>query len=83
MVAAIVPFMASGLVTVQQFAIGMAVVIILDALLVRPVLLPAAVALLGRWSWWPTSRSAPAVDRQSTRRMPAAPAANVPRHAGP
>jgi len=83
MVAAIVPFVAGGLVTVQQFAIGMAVAIILDALVVRPVLLPAAVALLGRWSWWPTSRSAPAVGRPGAQRRPAVPrASTVPRHVG-
>jgi hypothetical protein len=30
-----------------------------DALIVRPVLLPAAASLLGRWSWWPLSRQSP------------------------
>ena len=33
--------------TVQVFGVGVAIAILLDALIVRPVLLPAAVALLG------------------------------------
>jgi putative drug exporter of the RND superfamily len=32
--------------------------VLLDALIVRPVLLPAAVEILGRAGWWP-SRNAP------------------------
>ena len=41
-------------------AITLAVAVALDALIVRPVLLPAATALLGRRSWWPTHVGAPA-----------------------
>jgi RND superfamily putative drug exporter len=32
--------------------IGLAAAILLDATLVRAVLLPAAMTLLGRWNWW-------------------------------
>ena len=42
MVAAIVPFAMSELVVVRQLGVAVAVAIILDALIVRPVLLPAA-----------------------------------------
>jgi RND superfamily putative drug exporter len=59
MLAAIIPFAAVDLMTVQVFGVGVAIAILLDALIVRPVLLPAAIALLGRWSWWPLSRQAP------------------------
>ncbi len=54
MVAAILPFAASGLVVARQVGVGVAVAIIIDALIVRPVLLPAAAELLGRRGWWPT-----------------------------
>ena len=54
MVAAIVPFAMSELFSRAQLAVGLAIAILLDALIVRPVLLPAAVELLGRWRWWPT-----------------------------
>lgn len=55
MIAAAVPFMFSGLGNVRQFGVGLAIAVALDALVVRPVLLPAAVHLLGRRSWWPTA----------------------------
>jgi RND superfamily putative drug exporter len=32
--------------------VGLAAAILLDATLVRAVLLPAAMTLLGRWNWW-------------------------------
>jgi putative drug exporter of the RND superfamily len=66
MIAAIVPFAMADLMSVQVFGVGAAIAIVLDALIVRPVLLPAAASLLGRWSWWPLSRQAP--PPASTRR---------------
>jgi RND superfamily putative drug exporter len=59
MVAAAVPFAFSSLSSVRQFGIGLAVVVVLDALIVRPVLLPASAELLGRLGWWPTGRNLP------------------------
>ena len=53
MVAAIVPFTMSGLFNLR-LTVGLAIAILLDALVVRPVLLPAAIQLLGRRAWWPT-----------------------------
>jgi len=54
MVAATIPFATSGLLTVREVGVGIAVAVALDAFLVRPVLLPAAVEVLGRLAWWPT-----------------------------
>jgi RND superfamily putative drug exporter len=34
------------------FATGLGVGILLDATLIRALLLPALVAILGRWNWW-------------------------------
>jgi putative drug exporter of the RND superfamily len=65
MVAAALPFAFSNIINVRQFGVGLAIAATLDALVVRPVLLPAAVHLLGRWSWWPT---APAGMRPSAPR---------------
>lgn len=55
MVAALFGFATTELINVRQFGIGVAVAILLDVLLVRPVLLPAAEAVLGRYGWWPTA----------------------------
>ena len=43
----------------RELGVAMAVALLLDAFIVRPVLLPAAVEVLGRGSWWPTSRHVP------------------------
>jgi RND superfamily putative drug exporter len=58
MLAAVIPFAMSDLFNLT-LTIGLAIAILIDALIVRPVLLPAAVEVLGRRAWWPTSRSAP------------------------
>ena len=68
MIAAIVPFATSELIIVRQLGVGVAVAVLLDALIVRPVLLPAAVELLGRRSWWPTQAAAPPRRRRPRRR---------------
>lgn len=38
----------------HQLGIGIAVGILLDTFLVRTLLVPSVVALLGRWNWWPS-----------------------------
>jgi RND superfamily putative drug exporter len=44
-----------GVFILSSIAIG----ILMDAFIVRTLLVPAAVALLGRWNWWPSSHGAP------------------------
>ena len=39
-------------VDVKQFGIGLAAGIIFDATVIRGLLVPALVSLLGRWNWW-------------------------------
>jgi RND superfamily putative drug exporter len=43
-----------GLVILSSIAIG----ILMDAFLVRTLIVPATVALLGRWNWWPSTHGA-------------------------
>ncbi|WHP16404.1 MMPL family transporter [Cellulomonas sp. ES6] len=38
--------------TIKVFGVGLAVAVLVDATLVRCVLGPAVMALMGRWSWW-------------------------------
>ncbi|MEO5834471.1 MAG: MMPL family transporter [Nakamurella sp.] len=42
--------------TFRQLAFTMAVGLLIDTFLIRPVLTPAVLTLLGRWSGWPGSR---------------------------
>jgi RND superfamily putative drug exporter len=45
-------FAAGDLVYVKQIGVGMAAAIALDVTLVRALLVPATMQLLGRWNWW-------------------------------
>jgi RND superfamily putative drug exporter len=47
----------SGLITghfagLQQLGVGLAVGVLIDATLIRGLLLPSAMMLLGKWNWW-------------------------------
>jgi putative drug exporter of the RND superfamily len=44
--------------TVKVFATGLAAGIILDATVIRALLVPAVVSLFGRWNWWLPERPA-------------------------
>ena len=39
---------------------SLAIGILMDAFLVRTLLVPSTVALLGRWNWWPSRHGEPA-----------------------
>jgi RND superfamily putative drug exporter len=52
MVAAFCGFMAGSIVGLQEFGAGLAVAILLDATVVRAVMVPALMAIMGRYNWW-------------------------------
>jgi putative drug exporter of the RND superfamily len=45
-------FAVSSVFFVKQIAIGMAVGVMIDATIVRALLVPALMRLLGEWNWW-------------------------------
>jgi RND superfamily putative drug exporter len=45
-------FGLSGIVFMKMIGIGMLVALLLDATVVRALLVPATMKLLGRWNWW-------------------------------
>jgi putative drug exporter of the RND superfamily len=57
-------------VDIKQFGIGLAAGIIFDATVIRALLVPAFMRLLGRWNWW----LPPAVARALFVRGPETPA---------
>jgi RND superfamily putative drug exporter len=72
MVAVFATFVATGVPSIQQIGLGTAVAIAVDATIVRLVLVPAAMAVLGEWNWWlprPLQRLLP---RAEFDRLPAA-----------
>ena len=50
-------FAAGELVAVKEVGVGMTVAILLDVTVVRGLLLPAAMTLLGEWNWWRVRRA--------------------------
>ncbi|GAA5193205.1 MMPL family transporter [Rugosimonospora acidiphila] len=45
-------FVTGRIGTVQQIGLGLAVAVAIDATIVRCVMVPATMTLLGRWNWW-------------------------------
>ncbi|XVX19901.1 MMPL family transporter [Actinomycetota bacterium] len=57
-------FATSGVVFVKMIGVGMLVAVLLDVTVVRGLLVPATMKLLGRWNWWlPGGGTRPASDR--------------------
>lgn len=53
MVAVFGAFASGRLVEIQQMGLGLAAAVLIDAALVRTILVPAAMRLLGDRNWWP------------------------------
>ncbi len=65
MVAVFAVFAGTGVPSVKEIGLGLAVAIALDATVVRLVLVPATMELMGRWNWWlprPLDRVLPHTD---------------------
>jgi RND superfamily putative drug exporter len=65
MVSVFAVFAFTGVPSVKEIGVGLAVAIALDATLVRLVLVPAVMELMGRWNWWlpaPLARVLPRAD---------------------
>ncbi|MGE5408371.1 MAG: MMPL family transporter [Syntrophothermus sp.] len=52
MTAVFAVFVLTGVPSIKELGLGCAVAIALDATLVRLILVPAAMQLMGRWNWW-------------------------------
>jgi RND superfamily putative drug exporter len=57
-------FMAAGMLTIKQIGLATVLAVLLDATVVRMLLVPATMKLMGRWNWW-----APAPLRRLHRRI--------------
>jgi RND superfamily putative drug exporter len=52
MCAAFSGFVAGRIVGLQEFGLGLAVAIFVDATIVRSLLVPSLMAVFGHWNWW-------------------------------
>jgi uncharacterized membrane protein YdfJ with MMPL/SSD domain len=39
-------------ITIKSIGVGMAIAVLIDATIIRVLLVPAAMRLMGRWNWW-------------------------------
>jgi RND superfamily putative drug exporter len=46
-------FATSKVVLVKEIGVGIALAVVIDASIVRALLVPSLMAILGRWNWWP------------------------------
>ena len=52
MIGAFAGFVFGSVPGLQQFGLGLALAVLIDATLVRLLLVPSLMALFGRWNWW-------------------------------
>ena len=60
---AIVGGRGSGGAQIRDVGVGLALGVLMDTFVVRTVLVPSTVVLLGRWNWWPSRLSRVPADR--------------------
>jgi uncharacterized membrane protein YdfJ with MMPL/SSD domain len=76
---------SSGGEQIRDIGLGLALGILMDTFLVRTLLVPSTVVLLGRWNWWPSKMSRISADLPTGTAAPApadaAPAAPASGHA--
>jgi RND superfamily putative drug exporter len=66
MIAAFSGFLAGSFVGLQEFGLGLSAAILLDATVVRAVLVPATMKLLGNWNWYLPERVRRALRAEAT-----------------
>jgi putative drug exporter of the RND superfamily len=60
-------FAFADIVLIKALGVGMAIAVALDATIIRALLVPATMRLLGRWNWWMPAR----LERLMASRLPA------------
>ena len=52
MVSVFAAFALAEVITIKSIGVGMAIAVLVDATIVRVLLVPATMRLMGRWNWW-------------------------------
>ncbi len=60
-------FTFTSLLITKEIGLGMSIAVLLDATIIRTLLVPATMRLLGRWNWWLPGRPLP--PRQEAAKM--------------
>jgi RND superfamily putative drug exporter len=64
----------SGGTQIRDIGLGLALGILMDTFLVRTLLVPSTVVLLGRWNWWPSKISIDQPETAGSEASPGGPA---------
>ncbi len=51
-------FVFTSLIVTKELGLGISVAVLIDATVIRCLLVPATMRLLGKWNWWPGYRRA-------------------------
>ncbi len=52
MVSVFAAFALAEVITIKSIGVGMAIAVLIDATIVRVLLVPATMRLMGKWNWW-------------------------------
>ena len=52
MISVFAAFALADVITIKSIGVGMAIAVFIDATIVRVLLVPATMRLMGRWNWW-------------------------------
>jgi RND superfamily putative drug exporter len=52
MVSVFAAFALAEVITIKSIGVGMAIAVLVDATIIRVLLVPATMRLMGRWNWW-------------------------------
>ena len=51
-IAVFIGFIAGDMIAIKQIGVALAITVVTDATLVRMLLVPATMTVLGKWNWW-------------------------------
>jgi putative drug exporter of the RND superfamily len=79
MVTVFASFVPLHIIEMKQMGFSLAVAVLLDAAIIRIMILPAAMLLLGEASWWPSrgARRRPTADRREAEATTKSPVPDV------
>jgi uncharacterized membrane protein YdfJ with MMPL/SSD domain len=63
MVSVFAAFSLAEMVAIKSIGVGMAIAVLVDATIIRVLLVPATMRLMGRWNWWAPGRLGRLADR--------------------
>ena len=63
MIAVFLSFAFGDIVEIEQLGVGLSFAVLLDATIIRLLLVPAIMALMGRWAFWFPGRKLPVAER--------------------